>query len=494
MDNPVLALDLGTSSLHCMLADSLGTPIVTASSSMSYHTPEGCSQLARQFDPHEVVRSVGTLISKVLSLGHIEARSISAVGITSQRHGMVFLDKEGAEVYSGPSIDLRAVFEGAAMDEELGEEVYLVTGHFPSLLLAPARLSWFRDHLPRVYEKTTAILSIGGWLAYKLTGSLLSEPSLDGELGLLDIRTGQRCPGFMDRVGVPSRLLPPLSYEGCLAPQPAGLWGLKAGIPVVVAGPDTQCGLLGMGLAREGLAGAVVGWSGAVQVLTPSPCYDSKMRTWVGRHPWSNLWVAEANLGEAGVAYGWLKDLLLGNSASFLEAEQLAKSSCSASEGVTAFLGPGPETAARAGSRMGSLLFPTPFSLQTTSQGQLLRAALENVAYSIKANLDTLEDVTSINPSTLSLGGGMADSRTLASILANVLGFSVRRSTLTQVSTRGAAFAATVAANSFGSIQGAAEGGVKLYDEVEPGSPAMAAQYKESYQRWLHLYDRMGWE
>ena len=143
---------------------------------------------------------------------------------------------------------------------------------------------------------------------------------------------------------------------------------------------------------------------------------------------------------------------------------------------------------------MGSLLFPTPFSLQTTSQGQLLRAALENVAYSIKANLDTLADVTSINPSTLSLGGGMADSRTLASILANVLGFSVRRSTLTQVSTRGAAFAATVAANSFGSIQGAAEGGVKLYDEVEPGSPAMAAQYKESYQRWLHLYDRMGWE
>ena len=494
MDNPVLALDLGTSSTHCMLADSRGTPIATASAPMSYHTPEGCSQLARGFDPAEVLRSVGTLISKVMGQGGVDAGSISAVGITSQRHGTVFLDAEGAEVYCGPSIDLRAVFEGAALDEELGEEIYLVTGHFPSLLLAPARLRWFRDHLPRVYEKTAVILSIAGWLGYKLTGSPLSEPSLDGELGLLDIRKGARSPDFMDRVGVPSSLLPPLSYEGCLAPQPAGLWGLRAGIPVVVAGPDTQCGLLGMGLTRAGQVGAVVGWSGAVQVLTSSPCHDSKMRTWVGRHPWTNLWVAEANLGEAGVAYGWLKDLLLGDGASFSEAERLAESSLAASEGVTAFLGPGPETAVRAGSRMGSLLFPTPFSLQTTSRGQLLRAALESVAYSIKANLDTLEDVTSICPTTLSLGGGMANSRTLAGVLANVLGFSVRRSTLPQVSTRGAAFAATVAAKTFDSIQEAAEGGVKLYDEVEPGSPTAVAQYKESYQRWLHLYDRMGWE
>ena len=138
MDNPVLALDLGTSSLHCMLADSLGTPIVTASSSMSYHTPEGCSQLARQFDPHEVVRSVGTLISKVLSLGHIEARSISAVGITSQRHGMVFLDKEGAEVYSGPSIDLRAVFEGAAMGRGAWRRGVPGDRPFPFLAVGPS--------------------------------------------------------------------------------------------------------------------------------------------------------------------------------------------------------------------------------------------------------------------------------------------------------------------------------------------------------------------
>ncbi len=533
----ILALDVGTSALHCLLADPLGSPIATASAPMCYFRPDGCSLLTREFDPQSILSTLGQLTVEVLKRGGVKARDVSAIGITSQRQGVVFLDGEGNEIYSGPNVDLRAIFEGAAMDEELGQEIYATTGHFPSFLLAPARLRWLRENRPSIYSKTHAILTVAGWLSYRLTGSLLSEPALEGEAGLLDIRTWERPAALLESLGVPLSLLPPLPQEslprGALSRPMAALWGLSAGIPVFLVGPDTQCGLLGMGLVKEGQAGAVMGWSGAMQVLTSRPCQDEKMRTWVGLYPFDcvgdtpsgpglsqprssrppeSLWVAESNLGDAGNAYRWLKDILLGSDASFEEAERLALEASASpdfdDQAVSAFLGPGPVSPSRSGLRMGGLLFSTPLSFQEATRGQLFRAALENIAYSLKANLTTLREVTGLDIQTLHLGGGMASSRTLAATLATVLGFPIKRSVTPQVSARGAALAVAVwvknpsltpsAALRTGpsawlraSLEQAAESAAKDCEEVEPGTASQIAQYQESYQRWLHLYKRL---
>ena len=133
---------------------------------------------------------------------------------------------------------------------------------------------------------------------------------------------------MLDRLGVPGSFLPDVSpgplTAGVLTGSAAAPWELPGGVPVVVAGPDTQCGLLGMGLARPGQTGAVLGWSGALQVLTPAPRHDEAGRTWLGRYPVQELWTAESSLGDAGNAYRWLKDTLLGPDASFEEADRLA--------------------------------------------------------------------------------------------------------------------------------------------------------------------------
>ena len=506
MRSYILALDVGTGSLHCLLADSLGSPIATASAPMCYFTPSGCPTLAREFDPEVVLDTLGQLTAKVLKGEGIRAGDISAVGITGQRQGVVFLDDKGKEIYSGPNVDLRAIFEGAAIDEELGNEIYATTGHFPSLLLAPARLRWFHGNRPSSYDKACTILTIAGWLAYRLTGSLMAEPSLDGETGLLDISERERCPALMDKLGVPPSMLPPLSCggvpSGALSHRMAALWGLRPGTPVVVAGPDTQCGLLGMGLVKDGQAGAVIGWSGALQVLTSRPCHDEEMRTWAGCYPLEGLWVADSNLGDAGNAYRWLKDTLLGSDASFEQVEQLARQASAASEGVATFLGPGPVSSLKAGLKMGGLIFSTPLIFQETTRGQLFRAALENIAYSVKANLATLREVTGLDIQTIYLGGGMAASRTLATTLANVLELTVRRSGTPQTSARGAALVAAVStdpsltpsASLRPSLEQAAEAAANDCEEVEPGAASEMAQYQEYYHQWMHLYKRLQWE
>ena len=497
----LLALDMGTSALHCLLADPLGSPIATTSAPLGYFTPEGCPSLAREFDPEIVLNTVAQLVGEVLTGNGVRGGDIATIGITGQRQGMVFLDVKGKELYSGPNIDLRCIFEGAAMDEELGEEIYATTGHFPSLLLAPARLRWFRENRPQIYDKTSTILTIAGWLTYRLTSSLTSEPSLECEAGLLDINGRQRSPSLMGKLAVPLSLLPPLSPlslegvpAGTLSQQVAAPWGLRAGIPVFIVGPDTQCGLLGMGLTKDGQAGAVIGWSGALQVITSRPCQDEERRTWAGCYPLEGMWVAESNIGDAGNAYRWLKDTLLGSSASFEDAEQLARQASAASEGVMACLGPGPASSMKEGLKMGGLFFPSPLSFQETTSGQLFRAALENIAYSVKANLDTLGKVTGLNPQVLYLGGGMSRSWTLATTLATVSGLPVRRSITPQVSARGAALAAAAATNPSLTLEQAAKAASDDCEELEPGPASETAQYQQYYHQWLHLYRRLAWD
>ena len=497
MGSHVIALDVGTSAIHCLLADSLGRPIATASAPMHYTTPDGCPPLAREFDPDVLMETVGRLTGEVLEGHAIRPADIGAIGLTGQRQGVVFLDDKGKELYSGPNIDLRAIFEGAAIDEELGGEIYAITGHFPGLLFAPARLRWFRENRPQTYEKVSSILTIPGWLAYKLTGNLVSQPSLDGEAGLLDINVKKRSPHLMERLGVAPSLLPPLS-PGDIPADPltarmAARWGLGEGIPVVSAGPDTQCGLLGMGLVESGHVGAVIGWSGALQMVTANPCHDEGMRTWAGCYPLDGLWVAESNIGDAGGAYRWLKDTLLGKDAPFEQAEYLAVQA-EASDGVMAFLGPGPVSSLKAGLKMGGLFFPTPLSFQETTHGQLFRAALESIACSVKANLATLGEVTGKDISTLHLGGGMANSRTLAATLANLLGFPVERSVSPQVSVRGAALAAASFTDSSTTLKERALEAADLRDHVEPGTASDIAQCQEWYAEWLSLYERLQWD
>ena len=283
MGSYVLALDVGTSHLHGLLADGLGAPLASASSPLAYFTPLDCPPMAREFQPGAVMDSLGRLAREVLGHHGVSGREVGAVGITGQRQGMVFLDGSGREVYCSPNLDLRALFQGAALEEQMGRELYNATGHLPCMLLAPARLAWLRDHRPEDFRRTRTALTVPCWVAHRLTGAYLAQEALEAECGVLDVTTGRRDPGFLERLGVPSQMLPPVcGEEGATAPlarEVATQWGLREGIPVVVAGPDTQCGLLGMGLTMEGETGAVLGWSGAVQTLTAEPCLDPGMRT-----------------------------------------------------------------------------------------------------------------------------------------------------------------------------------------------------------------------
>lgn len=487
----VLALDLGTSTIRALVGTVPSGVLGLAQAPMPQVSPDPSNPLAREFDSNQVFRLTGRLARQALKKAGLRPSAIAAIGITSQRQGVVFLDDAGQELYAGPNMDLRAAMQGAVIDEEMGPELYATTGHLPSLMYAPARLRWFREHHPSTCDRMSGILTIAGWLAYRLTGVQRCEPSLAGEAGLLDVGKRVRCDGLLEKLGLARHMLPSLVEAGVsvgeLRPEIARAWELPTDTPVTLAGPDTQSGLVGMQVVAPGMTGLVAGWSCSVQVVTSEPRWDGRRRTWVGCMPIKDRWVAESNMGDGGNAYRWLVTTLLGGPRAYERAERLAAEVPPGSDAALAFLGPGPMSMASAGLRPGGFVFYTPLSFQEVSKGQLLRATLENLAYSARANVEALEEVTGLPTEVIYLGGGLSRSGTFASLLANVLEREVRQSVLSEVSAWGALLAGAVAADEYSSLEEAAKEGACPFRTVE-SSPHESAEYKEHYQRWTEVY------
>ena len=490
----LLALDIGTSAVHCMVTDGEGNPVATADGPIRYFTPEGASTLTLEFHPQELLDTVAGVVKRAVEQAGITAVDVKAVSITSQRHGAVLLDKAGEELMVSPNVDLRAAFEGSALQEEMGAELYRTVGQYPALILAPSRLRWLENNRPDLYARLGCLLTIAGWLAFRLTGETACEPSLAAGAGLLNARTGARDPTLLKRTGVPQSVLPPLRRAGEVVgevqPHQREGWGIRPGTPVTLGGADTPCGLLGMGLVGEGDTGIVTGWSCAMQTITSSPCHDNESRAWLSPFPLRGSWVSETNLGDAGNAHRWLKDLLLGQNVSFGEADDLAASAPLGSNGSFSYLGAGPMSAPEAGLKRGGIVFPTPLQYQKPIVADALRSFWESLAYGLKSNLDTLKGVTGHDGEVVYLGGGMARSKVFASILANVLHGEVRRSCIAEVSARGASAAAAVAAGLRPDLETAARAQTPAWERVEPDY-ADALEYQELYGQWKALYYRL---
>ena len=187
-----------------MVSDAQGRCLADSHAPIRYSTPQGESELTREFRPQEVLDTASRLTARSLAQANVAPSDVAAVGITSQRHGIVAIDEEGREIFVSPNIDMRAAFEGAALQEEMGAALYETTGQYPAMLLAPAKLRWLEANRPAIRIQVAHILTIAGWLAFKLTGKITCEPSLAAGVGLLDPHTTTRNGSTLSKLGVPS--------------------------------------------------------------------------------------------------------------------------------------------------------------------------------------------------------------------------------------------------------------------------------------------------
>ena len=150
--DPVLVIDAGSSSIRCHLVGIDGCVTGSTSRPWTYVEDPTVSQIAREFDTRACWSSICEAIHECVT----GQGRVAAVAITSQRQSIVFLDSDTNVLYAGPNTDLRAVFEGAALDHDHADLLYGATGHRPAFMMAAGKLAWLRDHRPGVIQERRA--------------------------------------------------------------------------------------------------------------------------------------------------------------------------------------------------------------------------------------------------------------------------------------------------------------------------------------------------
>lgn len=480
----ILALDAGTSGARALIARPGAGTIAVARRAWDYDIEPGIGAFGKSFDAERFWAILCEATRQALADARLSGGDIAAVGVTSQRLGVVVVDREGKALFTGPNVDARAFMEGITIDAKMADRVYASTGKLPSLLLAPARLQWLRKNDEEAYRNAAAILAVGDWVAFKLTGALRSERSLAGDCGLLDVSTRERNTDLLCELEVPQPLLPPLvqsdEIAGDVTKRAAEEVGLRPGTPVVIGGGDTQCALLGLNVVEQGEVGIAAGWSCPLQQVMSEPRIDDKRRTWTSLHVRPDRWVVESSTANAGQMWDWWCRTLLGDDDRSLdEAAKLVEQASDGGGDVFALLGPAQMNAGAMGVHLGGALLTTPLAVGAVGRPELLRAALENIAYALRANLEQAEEVTGLTSTRIATGGGLTRVPAFSRILADAFNRPIEVGRDVDVTCRGAA---TLAARAVGL-------GGSLAVETKTVEPDAAAvdNHARKYERWRRL-------
>jgi sugar (pentulose or hexulose) kinase len=494
-DYCVLAIDAGSSGCRAFVFDLRGTTVSSAHRDWGYDTPAEAAPLGRQFNPEDFWHTICQVINEAIQESGMSPSRIAAVSAASQRQSVVFLDQHGAELYAGPNTDLRALAEGFSIDNQFGSGIHRITGHTPSFLFAPAKLQWFKSHHPHMYGQIATVLSMNNWIIYRLCGRRVADLSSAADTGLVDIRERAWSSQLLTMLDLPQNIYPEIVDAGTaigeVTSKSAAQTGLAAGTSVAVGGADTQCGLLGMGMNDQAEVGVLAGWSASIQMVTARPIIHPEGRIWSGCHVLPGRWILESNAAESGGAYGWLKGLLYEDKAmyagqdAYAIMDQMAEQTSPGADGVLAFIGPRAMDMTRLKPGLGGFIFSITPSVTGIGRRHLVRAALENLAFAFRANLDQLTATSEMNVERVSIGGGLAQSRPLVQILSDVLGRPVISFQTPQVTACGAAMCAAAGAGLYANLEAAARAMQPQARAVEPDEENFR-RYAEYYDRWMH--------
>jgi sugar (pentulose or hexulose) kinase len=482
MPEHVLTLDLGSSALRAAVV----TPDWRLASECvrPYNTPAHDEP-----DFPEALRAIVLkCLAEAISEAKIRPDEISRVAISAQRGGVAFVDAAGKTLRIHLNSDTRAVFQGAAIDDRLGPEIFATTGHLPSMFLAPAKLHWWREADPRLAQRFTTIATLGSWAAHALSGVFAETASTLVEAGLADVTTGRPAAALLAKQEFSLDALPPLVPEGAvvgqLTPEAAHAIGLPVGTPVALAGPDTQVATLGAGGANPGDTVVVAGWSAPVQRVTLAPAFDAERRTWVGRHPLADHWVAEANPGDTGRTLETVRDMLdpAMTLAQFDQVALVGREDVDKLLPVIAAWGPRALNMSNLGLSLGGLITPAPITYDSPGRPAIAFATIENIGFAIRECIALLDDVTKSQVNALLLTGGMAVNPQIALILAEAIGHSVRLQP-PRATAIGAALVSTLAGND---QRSAAADVASRAQPIEPNLD-LAERASERYERWLRV-------
>ena len=456
MTQYLMGLDLGGKKGRCLLLDVESGAAVSTCRPWQHRMTAG---FGYDLDTVEVWRLFGEAAREAMAKVGARPQDVLAVSTTGMRHGSVVLDAGGEILLATPTRDARGAMHGLQLAAQRGREFHDRTGHFPAPLFTASRLLWMADSAPELFGRAHAVLGLSDWLAYRLSGKMVAEPSVASASGLFEVGARRWADDLIRSLGLPRHLFPDVVSSGTvlgpLSNDAAAHLGLQPGIPVVTGGGDTQCGLLGAGVVDSGQVGIIAGSTMPLQWVLDHELIDAEARLWTLHHVLQGRWTIESNGGPSGDMIDWLAGVIysgLSDPAAALFAE--ASQSVVGAEGIVSTLGAEVFNASRLRLPLGHLtLSPMMVADDPSRRCHVSRALVEGLAFAARGNLELLQKaVANGSDPSVRLAGGMSKSAFFAQLLSDVMGVPVETARVPECSALGAAICAGVGAGLYGSV------------------------------------------
>lgn len=486
MKETFMGIDISTTASKALIIDKSGAVIASHSVSHPLSTPH---PLWSEQNPYDWWDSFKKAVCEVLK--QVSKDEIKAIGLTGQMHGLVTLDKQGQVLR--PAIlwnDGRSFKECEEITDLLGKEFLI--NHIGSMLLpcfiAP-KLMWLKKNEPEVFSQIAHVLLPKDYMGFRLSGEFATDVSDGSGLGLMEIAKRDWSDTILSALEIPKRWLPSL-YEsqeicGYVSAFASKELGLKEGTPIVAGAGDQPAGGIGSGITEPHVVSIAVGTSGVTFSINDrfQPEVHGKLNTFCHAIPgkWFHMGVSMSAAG----SLRWLRDGLT-KELSYQSLDAMAAEIPRGAKGLlfAPYLSgerhPHSDAHVR-GSFVGLTL--------RHDLRHMVKAVLEGVAFSLRDNLELMRSL-GVNPRSIILSGGAANSQLWRSIIGETLGLPLQTLQANEGAALGAAILASVGIGAWRDISTACKDLIQKNKEEHPDTDGIKA-YNALYPIYQELYPNL---
>jgi xylulokinase len=492
----LLGIDIGTSGTKTLICDEDGAVLATAMAEHAISSPKpGWSEQ----HPEDWWQATCAATKAVLKKAKVKPADISAIGLSGQMHGSVFLG-DGTKALRPALLwnDQRTAAECAEIESKAGGRAQLI-----DLVANPAltgftapKILWVRKNEPKVYAKTKHILLPKDYIRLRLTGEYATEVSDASGTLLLDVVNRAWSDKLLGLLEIDKSFMPRLhesqEVTGTLNRQAAKEMGLREGIPVVGGAGDQAAGAVGNGIVRAGIVSATLGTSGVVFAHSDSPTRDPLGRVHTMCHAVPGKWCVFGCMLSAGGSFQWFRNQLAENEIHAAKRRKIdpyelliaeAQKSDPGAEGLfflpylTGERCPHPDPNARGG-WIGLTA--------RTRRRDMIRSLLEGVTFGMRDALQIMHEMN-LPISEVRASGGGARSDFWRHLQADIYNRPIVLTNAAEGPAYGVALLAGVGTGVWKSVEEACRATIKQTTKIAPNKK-LAAAYEKPYAIYRKLY------
>jgi glycerol kinase len=447
MSDLVLAIDQGTTGTTVFVIDSGGRVRGRAYREIRQYYPRPGWV---EHDAEEIAHSAIGLTKAALKAARATASDLRGIGITNQRETFLLWERRsGKPLHRAIVWQCRRSADICRRLQEREVEVTERTGLLIDPYFSGTKLKWLLDERPawraRAERGELCFGTIDTWLAFRLSkgASFVTDYTNASRTMLLNLERLDWDDEMLAMLGAPREMLPVLvSSRGPMAETAAGTLGSRP-VPIAALIGDQQSALYGQGAVHPGHSKATYGTGAFLLMNTGNERVRSRHRllaTAALGPDGARAFALEGSVFVAGAAIQWLRDGL-GLLRRAADSLALARRSRDRTQVymVPAFVGLGApywDSAAR-----GAILGIT----RGTTRADLVRAALDSIAYQVQDVFSAMEQDTARAMSELRADGGASMNSYLLQFQADIIDKPVRRPKMAETTALGSAMLAGLA-------------------------------------------------